>query len=323
MFAQRIAEARTKAAASVNGKPGLRRSTFGGGRIEQGQMPPLGIGNKAALHLLAQRTANLAGNEPGGDREPMTAPVPAGAFRHDVGRNAVGAEPHTRNPNGTVTEDEIRTADGGVPPTPAPTPAPAPAPSPAPAAARKCEVTAGPSYTPTGSIPVTTTGHAKKAHFDMSAKFANDAAAGKVPGCGEVRQFIKWDTAFHTWNHGPPNSSFPATAAADTWIEDRGTDTSRYGRRTGPFSIPTAGCGDEYKTGATRDMANGDTYCGNDHPGGPDTMVGQFQFQLKAVDTCNGDAEKASSAVITVPWAAPTPAAPAPAPAPAPPGHAP
>jgi hypothetical protein len=31
-------------------------------------------------------------------------------------------------------------------------------------------------------------------------------------------------------------------------------------------------------------------------------MTGQYQFQLKVVDTCNGDAVKASSSVITVKW---------------------
>ncbi len=76
----------------------------------------------------------------------------------------------------------------------------------------------------------------------------------------------------------------------------------RYGHRSGPYSFVGPGCGNEYKTGATRDMANGDTYCGRDAPSGPASDVGQYQFQLKVIDRCNADAVKASSSVITVVW---------------------
>jgi len=49
-------------------------------------------------------------------------------------------------------------------------------------------------------------------------------------------------------------------------------------------------------------MANGDTYCGNDNPSGPTSMTGQFQFRLDINDTCNGNAVKASTPVITINW---------------------
>ena len=82
--------------------------------------------------------------------------------------------------------------------------------------------------------------------------------------------------------------------------------TSRMSRRGqlgyGQDVSPIAGCGDEYRTGSAQDQANGDTYCGRDAPGGPSSMTGQYQFQLKVIDTCNGNAEKASGSVITINW---------------------
>lgn len=260
-----------------------------------------------------------------------------------------------RNPRGEESADEILTANGGgaAPAGPAPAgpgpagPAPA-APAGSGAAAAKCTVTSGPSYSPSGTIPVTTAGGRKSAAFSFSASFANATGplerlglgirtggatgfgigayflgVGAIPGailggliggiaglggsdskasCCEVRQFIKWDRAFATANGGPPHGGFPAGTAPDTWIEDRDAADKRYGRRSGPFSDPIAGGGDEYTLSGAQDMANGDEYRGRDGPGGPDTLIGQWQFQLKVVDTCDGDAEKASSSVITVNW---------------------
>ena len=124
----------------------------------------------------------------------------------------------------------------------------------------------------------------------------------REPRCCEVRQYIKWDSAFQTWKGGPPHSGFPSSATADTWYEDRDTSDKRYGHRSGTHSDPIAGCGDEYLTGGTRDQANGDTYCGRDAPGGPTAMTGKFQFQLKVIDPCNSDAVKKSSSIITINW---------------------
>ncbi|HEX2049876.1 MAG TPA: DUF4157 domain-containing protein [Actinomycetota bacterium] len=164
-----------------------------------------------------------------------------------------------------------------------------------------CHVTSGPSYSPSGTIPVTTTGTTKQAAtFTMSATFANDPGAGRVPACCEVRQFIKWDTAFHTQAGGPPHSGFPSTAGPNVWHEDRDSADTRYGHRSGSHSAPSSG--DEYRTGGARDQANGDTYHGSDAPSGFASDVGQYQFQLKVIDTCNGYAEKASSSIITINW---------------------
>jgi hypothetical protein len=205
----------------------------------------------------------------------------------------------SRNP--LDEEGDVMSLDAGVPsPAPAPT---TPTPTPAPATpAANCAVKSGPSYSVTGTVPVTTSNHKKKAPFDFTASFTTDASKGAKPSCCEVRQYVKWDKAFQDWRKGPIHSGFPSTATYDTWYEDRDKSDTRYGHRSGAYSSPVAKCGDEYKTGTTQDMANGDTYCGHDGPNGPDTLTGTWNFQLKVVDTCDGDKEKASSAVITVNW---------------------
>jgi hypothetical protein len=76
----------------------------------------------------------------------------------------------------------------------------------------------------------------------------------------------------------------------------------RYGHRSGTHSDPITGCGDEYLSRGTRDQAKGDTYCGRDSPSSPASRTGTYSFQLKVIDTCDGDAEKASSSIITVKW---------------------
>lgn len=243
-----------------------------------------GMGNQARLRRLGAAENEFS--------QPIVAidPVDSGAPISSV------------NPDDSAT-DEVMTFDGGAPtPAPAPgvTPPPPPAP-PAPAApACQCEVASGPTYTPSGAIPVTTSGGRKSATFNMAASFTNDASANKPASCCHVRQFMKWDTRFAAWRGGPPHAGF-GSAPADTWIEDRNSDDSlRYGHRSPPHFTPVAGCGNEYKTGTTQDMANGDTFCGRDTPSGPDGMVGVFSFQLKVVDS--GGAVKQSSPVITVTW---------------------
>lgn len=167
---------------------------------------------------------------------------------------------------------------------------------------KKCSVKSGPTYSPSGTVPVVGSGGRKRAPFSFTASFDSGFLSGKQPSCCEVHQFIKWDTAFHTWRGGPPHSGFPTGTPANTWTEDRDASGKRYGHRSDSFSDPISGCGDEYKTGATRDQVNGNSYCGRDAPGGPASMTGQWQFRLDAVDTCDGNAVKASSSVITINW---------------------
>lgn len=217
------------------------------------------------------------------------------ASGHDFGRVAV----ETRNPEELDGGAEVLTK-GEEPAAPTP---PAPTPTPTPKApAKNCGVRTGPTYTPSPTVPVTTAGGRKKAKFTMAATFDTDAGTGKTPSCCEVRQFIKWDKAFHDWMGGPPHGGFPSGTKHDTWIEDRDSADTRYGHRSGTHSSPVAACGDEYKKGATRNMANGDTYCGKDGPSGPDTMKGQFQFRLDVIASCDGGTTKTSSPVITIDW---------------------
>jgi hypothetical protein len=151
-------------------------------------------------------------------------------------------------------------------------------------------------------VPVVKSGGRKRAPFKFNARFATNALTGATPSCCEVRQFIKWDSAFATWAGGPPHAGFPSSTPADTWIEDRDVNDKRYGHRSGTHSDPIAGCGDEYKSAWRQDQADGRKYCGRDSPGGPEALTGQWQFQLKVIDTCKGDAVKATSDVITVAW---------------------
>ena len=164
----------------------------------------------------------------------------------------------------------------------------------------KCEMKSGPAYTPAGDIPVDFSGGQARASFDLNASFATNPATGAVPSCCHVRQYIKWDQAFANKAGGPPHAGFAGTAP-NTWIEDRGPDdTERYGHRSGPHSKPFPDCGDEYKTGARRDMANGDRYCGNDKPFAPDDAEGTFKFQMVVFDSPG--VPVARSSVISVTW---------------------
>jgi hypothetical protein len=233
------------------------------------------------------------------------------------------ASASTRNPNGQESA-EVITANGdsqGATPdftqAPGGSPVTPPPPKSTPTGtANKCSVSSHPSYRPTGTIPVTVEDLRKKASFSLAAAFDTDAATGKKPSCCEVRQFIKWDSAYHKWSKGPPNGKFPKSAKPDTWYEDRDHNDKRYGHRAGPHSDPGTSCSDEYKNRFAQDQANGNTYCGRDTVAGPSTMTGQLQFQLDVIDTCNGNETKASSSVITIDW---TPKTRAPAPGVAPP----
>jgi hypothetical protein len=247
---------------------------------------------------------------------PLATESAAPALRRDRPRNAgnqarlraITSAIRSLNPNGEQ-QGEVATADPAADVTPTAEPAQAvPAQgggaqpnAPAATSGCTCEMASGPSYSPTGSVPVTFTGGQARASFDMAASFVNDPANNKLPSCCHVRQYIKWDQAFATWRGGPPHAGFPASTAPNTWIEDRGPDdTERYGYRSGPHSVPFPNCGDEYKTGARRDMANGDRFCGNDQPFVPDTTEGQFKFQLVVYDSPGRPV--ARSSVISVDW---------------------
>jgi hypothetical protein len=174
-----------------------------------------------------------------------------------------------------------------------------PAPS-SPGVTPTCKVASGPAYTPSGNIPPIVSGGRKRFPFSLAATFTNLSPAGVLPSCCSVRQYIQWDQRFVDSRGGPPHSGFPSSAPVDTWIEDRDKNDKRYGHRSGPHSDPIAGGGDEYTTGGVRDQASGDTYDGRDTPQAPVSTKGKWQFRLDVIDTCNSDAVKGSSSVITV-----------------------
>jgi hypothetical protein len=326
MFAERIAKARTRTGEGRAGRRApepLSLSRPTGRGLESPTRPQTGSDSHRAESRAFDFTRIAISAPERGGETPRPWPTPGPPIpdprRPDLlngsrltSLDRAGHDPSgTRNPDGDSDEDAMTVNGDGDSGTPAFVPAPAPPvtppsppPPPGPAApAQRCEVNSGPSYSPSGTIPVTVIGGRKRAQrFSLAATFTTDAATGKAPSCCWVRQMIKWDTAFHNSSGGPPHSGFPSSTPPNTWIEDRDTADKRYGHRSGPHSDPVAGCGDEYKTGSSQDMANGDTYCGKDSPTGPTAMTGQFQFQLQVIDTCNGDAVKASSSVITINW---------------------
>jgi len=278
MFAPLIARAKTK---------GVAASTTGRGH-----------------RLLSQRDfspakdAQALGTGPAGARALSNRSTPESALHNralastvnsDVAFEAEGRGDDTRAPKDGVSKGE---ADVTVA---------APASSSAPVTPH-CKVASGPTYAPSGTLTPTISGGRKSFPFSMAATFANLAPAAVFPPCCEVHQFIKWDARYVASKGGPPHGGFPSSAAADTWVEDRDQSDKRYGHRSGSHSDPIAGGGDEYTTGGVRDQLNGDAYAGKDAPSAAASRTGTWQFRLDVVDTCNGNATKASSPIITVPW---------------------
>lgn len=172
--------------------------------------------------------------------------------------------------------------------------------------ARSARLASGPRYTPNGSLIPTAAGGRKTVSFDFDAVFASDPAAGVFPGCGEIHQDVKWNAAAaasFTALTGAPviHAGFPATHPAMVWIEDRDTADTRYGRRSGTHSAPTAG--DEYTSSpGVRDMAHGATYHGHDGPDVPAAHTGRWQFMVLAFDNCNNGVQVGGADFITIDW---------------------
>ncbi len=177
-------------------------------------------------------------------------------------------------------------------------------PSPSSSSSCACHVKSGPTYSPSGPLKATKSGSRKTSPlFNLAAEFENDTPNGKCPNSCQVRQYIKWSESFHKQWGGPPHSGFSSSSTWDTWYEDRNSaNNMRYGHRSGKYSFVGATCSNEYKKGSTRDMANGDKYCGTDQPSGPSTNVGWYKFKLKVIDTDNSNAVKATSSELRLNW---------------------
>jgi hypothetical protein len=163
---------------------------------------------------------------------------------------------------------------------------------------RKCKLKSGPTYSPSGTIKATPSGGMKNAAFDLTAEFENDLSTGAVPSCCEVRQFISW-TADPPPNHAgfQPAANFKA----NTWYEDRDGVGKRYGHRTGPHA-ECIGINHYEDSAGTQDCATGAIYKGHDAPVGAGTRTGQWRFQLKAIDACNGGTDVGTAASVNVSW---------------------
>lgn len=167
------------------------------------------------------------------------------------------------------------------------------------------EVSRPPRYSPAGPINVPRA-TPRRAPFTMSAEFKSDPKNGIFPSCCEVRQEIRWDTAFVTASVAAgigsvPHAGFPAAHAANTWIEDRDSSDGRYGWRTGPHSDP--GPGDRYlDTSGRQNQAFGHRYEGSDEPEAFASDRGSWRFRLGVYDMCNGNRLLQYSPTLVVNW---------------------
>jgi hypothetical protein len=164
--------------------------------------------------------------------------------------------------------------------------------------AKKCKIKTGPTYTPSGKLKATLAGGAKSAKFDQSATFESDAATGADPSCCSVRQYILW-----TVGPEPQTGAFKPAASfsPNTWYEDRDPAGKRYGHRTGAHAECVSINRYEDADG-TKNCASGAVYKGQDTPQGASTRTGEWQFQLKVIDTCDGDKEVGTAASVDVQW---------------------
>jgi hypothetical protein len=167
----------------------------------------------------------------------------------------------------------------------------------------RCAPNTGPAYVPAGPAVLWTPGRGgtKSAPFAFGATFKTGAqSTGAKSSCCEVRQYIMWDNAFALRAGGPPHAGF-AGLAAGVWHEDRDEHDKRYGHRSGAHSDP--GQGDQYYDSAGKvNQARGSVYAGQDRPTGLAGDTGTWSFKLATIDTCNGDAQRAVSPVITIDW---------------------
>lgn len=167
----------------------------------------------------------------------------------------------------------------------------------------KCEIDAGPRYSPRGAINVPAGGGERHAPFRLSSTFKSDPANKILPSCCEVRQFIRWNAAAAA-SFAPdvvPHVGFPAAHPVNTWIEDRDdTVNNRYGHRSGTFSDPQSF--DQYlDSSGARNQAFGHVYSGSDSPGGVG-LAGQWRFMIKVLDVCNGNTDVGTADFVNVNW---------------------
>jgi hypothetical protein len=165
---------------------------------------------------------------------------------------------------------------------------------------RRCVITEGPQYSPSGDVPVQRMGREKYAFFAMSARFDNNKATGHDPSCCEVRQYIKWDDAYHTSNGGRPHGGFNEKAGPNLYHEDvEEKGVCHYGHRDENCNGSN---NNQYYTAGKEDPAHGDIYNGWDRPRVDKRHQGAFEFELRIIDRCNQNAVRGVSPHVRVQW---------------------
>jgi len=260
------------------------------------------IGNHAVQWMVGKSTEVV-----GGDSTSVGIP----RFGHDFSRvrvrPAVSQADQAKSPASPSALGEGLEAEdvSQSPRTPIPIPTPGPADGGTAldggaAPTKKAKLKSGPTYTPSGTIKATKSGGKKKAAFKLSAEFENDPKNGFEPSYGEVRQYIQWTKAADIPNHAgfKPAASY----SAKTWYEDRDDVGKRYGHRSGAYSECISINHYEDKKGK-QDCANGEVFKGEDTPiDGSGAKTGEWKFELRAVDTSDGNKEIGTPASVTVDW---------------------
>ena len=155
----------------------------------------------------------------------------------------------------------------------------------------------GPTYSPSGPLKATKSGDKKTVTFDLAAEFEHDPLKGIYAQYGQIRQYIQWPKGEDPPNHAgfkPPGDFSP-----NTWYEDRDGGDKRYGHRSGAHAVCLDT--DHYlNTTGEEDCEAGPVYKGTDEPGFDASRTGKFMFELRAIDTSQGDKQLGSVASITV-----------------------
>jgi hypothetical protein len=229
----------------------------------------------------------------------------ANSFGHDFTRIPLHASSSIPKADQTKSSEASPGPDQDVTQPPATPAGPSPGdggtfPADAGAKTNKAKLKSGPKYTPSGTIKATKSGGSKSATFKLGAEFENDPASNILASCGEVRQYIMWTKDADIPNHDgfKPKANF----SANTWYEDRDDVGKRYGHRSGTFSECVSINHYEDKAG-TKDCANGAVFVGRDDPmDGSGAKTGLWKFELRAVDTCDGDKEIGTAASVDIDW---------------------
>jgi hypothetical protein len=167
----------------------------------------------------------------------------------------------------------------------------------------RASLSSGPKYNPSGDIdaPDPGGGALQQADFRFTALFENKPNLNVLPGCGEIRQEIMWNKKEDIDGHGVLDNKL--LFAHNRWYEDRDSNDERYGHRADAYTDGTVGIDAFHNADGTHNQATGVRYRGRDTPGSTiGGLKGKWKFRLKAIDTCNHDAQIGDYDYVTVNW---------------------